>query len=276
MSSDSASLGLMLPDPPARAIDCRSVSQVYASPTGPVHALDRIDLVVEKSDFVSVLGPSGCGKSTLMKLVAGLRRPTSGEIFFAGNHVRGPQTDVGIVFQNDALVDWRSALENVLLQIDLRGARSKSHEVHAKELLTSVGLGGFYEKKPFELSGGMRQRVSICRALVHKPPILLMDEPFGALDALSREQIMVDLQRLWLENAMTVLFITHSIQEAIFLSDRVVVMSGRPGRIVETIPVEFPRPRQLSLLAAPEFNELTAHVRDLLTTIGVFGNVVAS
>lgn len=247
------------------AIECRGVRKVYSSSTGPVHALDDIDLRIGRGEFVSIVGPSGCGKSTLLKLVAGLRSRSAGSIHFLDREVTGPQTDVGIVFQQDALLDWRDATENILLQIDLRRRRRPGDADRARALLASVGLAGFERKRPYQLSGGMRQRVSICRALVHQPPVLLMDEPFGALDALSREQIMADLQQVWMEEGISVLFITHSIPEAVFLSDRVVVMSARPGRIVETIPVDLPRPRPLSILAEPAFNEIAAHIRALLT-----------
>lgn len=247
------------------AISCRNVTKVYPTRSGDVHALEDVDLDIGRGEFVAIVGPSGCGKSTLLKLVAGLRRRTAGEIHFLGEQVTKPQTDVGIVFQNDALLDWRTSLDNVLLQVDMRGRRDDEAVGRAKDLLSSVGLAGFEGKRPYHLSGGMRQRVSICRALVHRPPVLLMDEPFGALDALSREQIMVDLQRVWLDDAMSVLFITHSIPEAVFLADRVVVMSARPGRIVEVLPIEFPRPRDISLLADPEFNAIAARIRGLLS-----------
>lgn len=246
------------------AISCSGVSKIYPTASGPVHALDDIDLQVGRGEFVAVLGPSGCGKSTLLKLVAGLRSRSGGDITFLDQTVDGPQTDVGIVFQDAALLDWRTVIDNVLLQVDMRGRRSTDDTKRAQDLLTSVGLGGFEKKRPYHLSGGMRQRTSICRALVHEPPVLLMDEPFGALDALSREQIMLDLQRLWLRDQLSVLFITHSIPEAVFLADRVVVMSARPGRIVEIIDVDFPRPRPLSLLTDPGFNAVAARLRTLL------------
>ena len=179
-----------------------------------------------------------------------------------------PQTDVGIVFQEAILLDWRNVLENVMLQADIRRLDRARYEPVARHLLTTTGLAGFEDKKPYELSGGMRQRVSICRALVHDPPLLLMDEPFGALDALTREQISMDIQRVWMEKRKTALHITHSIPEAVLLADRVVVMSPRPGRIVEIIDIDLPRPRRLDRLP-PRFNEYTDRIRDIFKSKGV-------
>jgi NitT/TauT family transport system ATP-binding protein len=249
------------------AIECRSVSQIFLTKGGVVNALDDIDLTVRQGEFVSIVGPSGCGKSTLLKLVAGLQSHTFGEIEYEGRTVTRPQTDVGIVFQGDALLEWRSAIDNVLLQIDMRRRRTPDDVERARELLASVGLHGFEEALPYQLSGGMRQRVAICRALIHQPPVLLMDEPFGALDALTREQLMGDLQTMWMSTGMSVLFITHSIPEAVYLSDRVLVMGTRPGRIIEEIACDFERPRPISLLTDPDFNEKAMHIRSLLGEI---------
>jgi NitT/TauT family transport system ATP-binding protein len=251
----------------------RDLTMVYRSPTGPVHALDRVSLEARTGEFISVLGPSGCGKSTLMMLVAGLRPKTAGSVTMNGQEVDGPQTDVGIVFQRDVLLDWRTNLDNIMLQIEFRKLDQSRFRSTAMELMRQVGLKGFELKRPYELSGGMRQRVSICRALVHDPPILLMDEPFGALDALTREQLMVDLEALWMARAQTVLFITHSIQEAVLLSDRILLMTPRPGRILREFPVDLPRPRPLALMTSPDFNERVREIRDSFTEIGVIRDI---
>lgn len=255
------------------AITISNLTMVYPSAGAPVHALDRISFDIAPGEFVSVLGPSGCGKSTLLMLVAGLRKKTAGEVLVGGSKVEGPQTDLGVVFQRDVLLDWRTNIQNVLLQIELRRLRSADYRQRAQELLTSVGLEGFEDKRPYELSGGMRQRVAICRALVHDPPILLMDEPFGALDALTREQMMMDLESLWMQSRKTVVFITHSIPEAVFLSDRIIVMSPRPGRVYRTVEVDLPRPRSLDDLTSPEFNALIQSVRDSFQEMGIFSDV---
>ncbi len=246
---------------PSLAIETRGLSQVFLTKDGPVHALEEIDLTVRQGEFVSIVGPSGCGKSTLLRLVAGLQSHTFGDVEYEGRTVTKPQTDIGVVFQGDALLEWRSAIDNVLLQVDMRRRRTPTDVNRARELLDSVGLGGFEKSLPHQLSGGMRQRVAICRALIHQPPVLLMDEPFGALDALTREQMMVDLQTLWASNGMSVLFITHSIPEAVFLSSRIVVMSPRPGRIVEVIESGLPSDRTLDIRDAPEFAAIAHRVR---------------
>jgi NitT/TauT family transport system ATP-binding protein len=201
--------------------------------------------------------------------VAGLTKVTSGEIRLDGTPICGPSEALGVAFQTDALVDWRTVLGNVLLQFELRGQRSKKHAPRAMELLQSVGLGGFESKRPYELSGGMRQRVAICRSLIHDPSLLLMDEPFGALDAFTRDQMMQDLQTLWMETRKTIMFVTHSISEAVFLADRVFVMTPRPGRLEEIIKVDLPRPRTLETLATAEFNEHVQQIRNIFNAQGV-------
>jgi NitT/TauT family transport system ATP-binding protein len=215
----------------------------YRSRASVLRAIAPTSVRVRRGEFVSVIGPSGCGKSTLLKVVAGLLPATEGAVSIDGHPVTRPYPRAGMVFQEPVLLDWRTVLGNVLLQADVRRLDRRACEPRARELLHRVGLGEFLDRRPYELSGGMRQRVSICRALLHAPSLLLMDEPFGALDALTREQMATDLQRLWLELGMTVLFITHSIPEAILLSDRVVVFSARPGRPVADVRVDLPRPR---------------------------------
>jgi NitT/TauT family transport system ATP-binding protein len=253
----------------AALIEIREVSRTYAATTGPVHALDAISLDVAEGEFVSVLGPSGCGKSTLLLIVAGLLPPSAGEVRIGGAPVTRPQTDVGIVFQNPVLLDWRTVLRNVLLQVESRGLDVAAYRPKALALLRSVGLEGFEDRHPFELSGGMRQRTAICRALIHDPPLLLMDEPFGALDALTREQMRLDIERLWLERRKTVLFITHSISEAVLLSDRVVVMSPRPGRVDGVFEIGLPRPRHLAVQESGAFAEHVKVITDLFLARGV-------
>ncbi|MCI5074118.1 ABC transporter ATP-binding protein [Oricola sp.] len=237
---------------------------------GDVEALRPVSLDIRRGEFVSVLGPSGCGKSTLLMLLSGLLDPTAGRITIDGEQVSGPNSNLGIVFQQDVLLDWRGALDNILLQAEIRGADMKAAEAKARELLEMVSLTGFEDAYPRELSGGMRQRVSICRALLHEPPLLLMDEPFGALDAMTRDQLQIDLMHLCAKRDITVFFITHSIPEAIFLSDRVVVMKPRPGRIEQVLDIDLPRPRRLAMREDPKF---TGYVRELTQTfksLGVF------
>jgi len=229
--------------------------------SGTVHALDEVSISFKPGEFVSIVGPSGCGKSTLMMLISGLIPASSGTIRVGAKEVRGPVREAGIVFQRDVLLDWRSVLSNVMLPVEIRGLDPASYLKKARELLQSVGLAEFEEKYPGELSGGMRQRVSICRALVQQPGLLLMDEPFGALDALTREQMNLDLQRMWLRDRNTVLFITHSIEEAVFLSDRVVVMSARPGTVSEVLDIELARPRGASTRSDRKFVEYIERIR---------------
>jgi len=249
-------------------IRLRGVGKTYETKDGPVDACGDINLDIRQSEFVAIVGPSGCGKTTILKMVAGLVPYSAGEITVGGKPVDRPLTEVGIVFQESILLDWRDVLSNVLLQIDIRGMARGTFEPVARHLLRSTGLDGFEHKKPYELSGGMRQRVSICRALVHDPPLLLMDEPFGALDALTREQISMDIQRVWMEKRKTAIHITHSIPEAVLLADRVVVMGPRPGRIVEILEIDLPRPRRLDRLPA-RFNDYAGRIRDIFKAKGV-------
>jgi NitT/TauT family transport system ATP-binding protein len=249
-------------------IRLQNVGKTYQTRSGMVEACSDINLDIRQSEFVAIVGPSGCGKTTILKMVAGLSPYTSGTITVGGKRVDSPQTDVGIVFQEAIMLDWRDVLANVMLQVDIRKMDRAKYVPVAKNLLKATGLEGFEGKKPYELSGGMRQRVSICRALVHDPTMLMMDEPFGALDALTREQIAMDIQKLWMETRKTALHITHSIPEAVLLADRVVVMGPRPGRIVEIIDIDLPRPRRLDKL--PErFHEYSTHIRNIFKSKGV-------
>ena len=249
-------------------IRLQNVGKSYQTKDGVIEACADVNIDIKQSEFIAIVGPSGCGKTTILKMVAGLVPYSSGTIMMGGRVVDRPQTDVGIVFQEAVLLDWRDVLSNVMLQIDIREMERARYEPVARHLLRSTGLEGFERKKPYELSGGMRQRVSICRALVHDPPMLLMDEPFGALDALTREQISMDIQRVWMEKRKTAIHITHSIPEAVLLADRVVVMGPRPGRIVEIIDIDLPRPRRLDKLP-PQFNDYAGRIREIFKSKGV-------
>ncbi len=247
----------------------RNVDKTYVARGAGLKAVDGLSLDLATGEFLSVVGPSGCGKSTLMMMVAGLVPVTAGEIMIRGQRITDPYTDVGVIFQRDALLEWRTVLNNVLLQIDIRRLDRRRYDQVARDLLARAGIGGFETYYPWELSGGMRQRVSLCRALVHDPALLLMDEPFGALDALTREQMNLDLQRLWLENRKTMLFITHSISEAIFLADRIIVMTPRPGRIAAELHIDLPRPRRLSVRETPAFGRYVAQIREQFQEFGI-------
>ncbi|MES2536457.1 MAG: ABC transporter ATP-binding protein [Pseudomonadota bacterium] len=211
---------------------------------GQVTALDNVNIDIPKRSFVSLLGPSGCGKSTLLALMAGLEKPSSGSVFVHGKELREPNSAAGMVFQKDLLLEWKTALENILFQFEIRGLPSAPHVARATSLLELVGLGAFAGAYPHQLSGGMRQRVALCRALVHEPELLLMDEPFGALDAITREKVAIDLENITANSEKTVVFVTHSLEEAVFLGDVVLVLSARPGRITTRIDVDVPRPRR--------------------------------
>ncbi len=245
------------------------LSKVYATRDGEVRALSDVSFIQHRGEFVSHVGPSGCGKSTLLMIAAGLLAPSSGAVLVGGRKVDGPRTDIGIVFQSPVLLDWRTALGNVMLQAEARKMDRKEAEARAGKLLASVGLGGFEARYPHELSGGMRQRVSICRALLHDPPLLLMDEPFGALDAQIRTLMGVELLRIWAREQKSILFITHRIAEAVFLSDRVIVMTPRPGCIDSIIDIKLPRPRTLAMRETPEFAEYSRQILELFLARGV-------
>lgn len=206
-------------------------------------ALAGVDLDVRPNEFLSLVGRSGCGKSTLLRILAGLVPASAGFVEIAGEAVRGPRRDVGLMFQRPALMPWRSVVENVLLPVEILGLDRRAARREAAELLELVGLDGFERQRPWELSGGMQQRVALCRALIHQPDVLLMDEPFAALDALTREELSLELQRIWSERRTTIVFVTHGIAEAVVLSDRVAVMTPRPGRITRIVDVPVPRPR---------------------------------
>ena len=251
-------------------VDLKGISKRYRSKTGDVLALEEVNLAVGDGEFVSILGPSGCGKSTLLMIAGGLVPASGGVVEIAGKKVTKPYTDVGIVFQRDLLFDWRTVLGNVLLQADIRRNMTREAAMErARALLAKTGLAGFENHYPWELSGGMRQRVSICRALLHDAGLLLMDEPFGALDSLTRDQMAMDLQRLWMSYRRSVMFVTHNIAEAVFLSDRVVVMSPRPGRIVTDIRIDLPRPREIDVYDSPRFTAFQQEIRRTMEKLEV-------
>src|SRR5438105_12789945 len=243
------------------AITVRQLSKTYATRDGAVTALDRTTFGIAEGEFVAVVGPSGCGKSTLLKILAGILPASSGEALLRGTLIAGPRRDIGVVFQSPVLFPWRTVLDNVLLPVDVQHLGRAENVSRALGLLALVGLAGFERHYPWELSGGMQQRVAITRALIHNPAMLLMDEPFGALDALTRESMNLELQRIWLKRRETVLFITHSISEAVFLADRVLVMTARPGRILEEVPVKIARPRSLVVMVAAEFGSIVKRIR---------------
>lgn len=232
-------------------------------------ALKETSQSIRRGEIVTIVGPSGCGKTTLLSLIAGLEKPTSGRILIDGQEVSCPYVHLGIVFQKDLLLSWRNAMDNVLLQAEARNLAPDSYRNRAQTLLDLVGLRGFENFYPHELSGGMRQRVSICRALLHDPELLLMDEPFAALDAITRDQLAVDFDKLLQADDRTVVFITHNMEEAVFLGDRVMVMTPRPGQIAEVINIDLPRPRTLALKDSSEFTKYTSKVRSLFMENGV-------
>ena len=251
-------------------IAIRRVAKVFGEDTDtPFRALKEVTVDIDAGEFVSVVGPSGCGKSTLMLMVAGLLERSRGDITIGGEPVTRPITDVGIAFQDHLLLDFRTAIENVMLHADIRKLPRKTLEARAKELFAQLRLAQAMHKYPRQLSGGMRQRVSLIRTLVHDPSLLLMDEPFGALDALTRLQVRTDLEALWMRRRPTVLFITHSVEEAVGLSDRIIVMSPSPGEVVEQIVVELPRPRPIVLGDAPEFGAYVDRIHKQFERMGV-------
>ncbi|WP_159349634.1 ABC transporter ATP-binding protein [Roseomonas harenae] len=242
----------------------RGVGKTYARRN--IEALGRVDLTLDAGTFSSVIGASGCGKSTLLKIMAGLVPPTSGSVMLAGRPVTGPRRDIGMMFQQATLFPWKTTLENIVLPIEIRDGRAAArvHHGNAHALLELVGLKGFEGVYPKELSGGMAQRAAICRMLITEPEVLLLDEPFSALDELTRDFMNMELQRICLQRGATAFLVTHSIPEAVILSDTVYVMSPRPGRIVETVAVDLPRPRTLDMVTTPRFGALVDRIRSHL------------
>jgi NitT/TauT family transport system ATP-binding protein len=250
------------------AIAVRHLWKRFGGGTDPLVALQDIDFSVRDGEFVSIVGPSGCGKSTLLKILAGLLPASDGDALLRGTPIDGPRRDIGVVFQAPVLFPWRSVFGNVLLPADVQRLGREPMRQRAFELLDLVGLKGFEHRYPWQLSGGMQQRVALVRALIHDPALLLMDEPFGALDALTRETMNVELQRIWLERRKTVVFITHSTSEAVFLGDRVLVMTPRPGRIHDVLEIGLPRPRSLEVMNTEAFGVYVQRIRRALNAGG--------
>lgn len=269
MNGESMPVGKSGGSSRGRAIEVRDLEKVYRSGSAETAALAGTSFDVASGEFLSVVGPSGCGKSTLLMLVAGLVPPSGGHVKIESQTVIAPVTDVGVVFQQDLLMPWRRAVDNVLVQGEFRKLDKDRLRERAIELLRMVGLDEFTDVYPHELSGGMRQRVSLCRALVHDPPLLLMDEPFGSLDALTRDQMVMDLQHILRGTEATVFFITHDINEAIFLSDRVLVFGPPPGQVVDEVVVDLPRPRTVEVRETADFRRLVSRVRQQFTAMGV-------
>jgi NitT/TauT family transport system ATP-binding protein len=246
-------------------ISIRSVTKVYNSKQGEdIFALDNANCEIKSGSFVSFVGPSGCGKSTLLHAIAGLHSINRGTIEIGSEKVTGPRISTGIMFQSAVLFPWRTVMQNMLVPVEILGLNKEEFTMKASKMLEMVGLNNFENKYPSELSGGMQQRVALARVLLNDPQVLLLDEPFSALDEFTREALNLELLRIWSENTMTVGFVTHNIAESVLLSDKVVVMSPRPGRIVEEVDIKLPRPRTLEMMAQPEFQEYVFHIRQLL------------
>jgi NitT/TauT family transport system ATP-binding protein len=251
-------------------VEIEGLTKIYETREGTeIMALDHTNITIEPGKFVAIVGPSGCGKSTLLSLIAGITPLTTGRILVAGEEVKRPHPTVGVVFQTDLLLYWRNITDNIMLPVEIKGWNRKEYLPRVNQLLKQVGLEGFGPKYPSELSGGMRQRAAICRALVQQPGLLLMDEPFGALDALTREQMIGDLQTMWLSLRNTVVFITHSIDEAVFLADRVIVMSPRPGKIDLDLQIAIDRPRGWKSRADRQFIDYMNQIRQVFEARGV-------
>ena len=249
-------------------IAIRHLSKVYGGRGGNVTALSDIDCTIGDGEFMSIVGPCGCGKSTLLKILAGLLQRSGGDALLNGTPIDGPRNDIGVVFQSPVLFPWRTVLGNVLLPVDVQKLGREKMQQRALDLLNLVGLKDFEHRYPRELSGGMQQRVALVRALIHDPALLLMDEPFGALDALTREAMNVELQRIWMESRKTVVFITHSTSEAVFLGDRVMVMTPRPGKVEDMLEIDLPRPRSLDVMTTEKFGTYVRRIRKSLNAGG--------
>ena len=251
-------------DPDAAFVRVNDVAKIYDTGKTTIEAIAKADFEVAKGQFVAVLGPSGCGKSTLLMMCAGLESITTGTIMIAGQPMRGPRTSVGVMFQDSTLLPWKNVLENVLFPIRILRRPRSEYIDRAHALIELVGLTGFEDKRPHELSGGMRQRVAICRALIYDPDILLMDEPFSALDAITRDEMNDALLDIWQRYTKTALFVTHSIREAVLLADRVLVMTNRPSTIIEDVTIPFVRPRTNEISETPEFMQICSYLRSLI------------
>jgi len=245
-------------------IHIEGLHKTYASSYGRVTALKDVSFSIKQNEFVTLVGPSGCGKSTLLKLIGALIRPSRGTLLFDGTPLLRPTRDVGIVFQDAVLLEWRTVLDNVLLPTEILGLDKVKSRNRAIDLINLVGLGGFEKRFPRELSGGMQQRVSLCRALIHNPSVLLMDEPFAALDAMTREELGFELMRIWDTDKKTVIFVTHNITEAILLADRVVAMTPRPGCIARVVDIDLARPRTIDMEFTQKFKSYSGQIREVI------------
>ena len=253
----------------AATVEITAVTKIFGTGADAVHALGPADLSVASGEFVSLLGPSGCGKSTLMLMIAGLLDATEGDIRVNGELVERPRTDIGIMFQDNTLVPWRSVEGNIELQLELRSLNPQDYGVRIRDLVKSVHLEGFENRRPYELSGGMQQRAAFCQAMVHEPDTVLLDEPLGKLDALTRELIRADLQALWMQKRPTVVFVTHSIEEAVQLSNRVCVITPRPGRIARILEIDLPWPRDLAVKNSAQFTAYVLEIQEMFRGYGV-------
>ncbi|MPZ22603.1 MAG: ATP-binding cassette domain-containing protein [Dehalococcoidia bacterium] len=271
---EAGAVGAVAVEAPARSqngtgtiLSIQNISKTFYPKTrnsAPVTALQDVSVEVARGEFISLVGPSGCGKSTLLNMVGGLIKIQDGKIFHNGTQITGPREDIGMMFQSPVLFPWRTVLSNVLLPIEMAHKPIKKYEPQAREILGRVGLGEFVKHYPGELSGGMQQRASLSRLLLQDVEVMLLDEPFGALDEFTREAMNIDLLRLWAGSGKTILFVTHNIHEAVFLSDRICVMTPRPGQLAEVIQDDLPRPREIGLMKTPEFQDLVFRVRTLL------------
>ena len=251
-------------DPSAPVFEVENLYKVFHTDAGAVMALRDVNLDVRPGEFLSFVGPSGCGKSTLLNIIAGLLPASSGEVRFKGQAIDEPSRDIGMMFQTSVLFPWRTILQNVLMPVEIFGWDKKEYTPKALELLKAVGLESFVKAYPSQLSGGMQQRASLARVLLYDPEVLLLDEPFGALDEFTRERLNLEIQRIWMQQRKTILFVTHNIAEAVFLSDQVLVMTARPGRLARIVHVPFPRPREIRLMKSPEFSALVFEIREIL------------
>ena len=250
-------------------IAIRGLSKRFGSAKTMIHAFGPVDLDIAAGEFIALLGPSGCGKSTLLLMIAGLLAPSSGHIEIEGTRIEGVRTDVGIMFQDNTLVPWRSVRGNVMLQLELRGLRPADYARRIDDLLASVDLTAFADRAPYELSGGMQQRAAFCQAIVHSPPTVLLDEPLGKLDAMTRERVRRDLQALWMTSRPTVLLVTHSIEEAVQLSSRICLITPRPGLVHDTIAIDLPWPRDDAVKKSPAFTRYVNEIGDVFRDFGV-------
>ena len=250
-------------------IEFSGLKKIFGTGEAAVQAFGPVDLTIDEGEFVSLLGPSGCGKSTLMMMTSGLLEPTAGTVTIDGSLVKGPQTDIGVMFQDNTLVPWRTVRGNVELQLEMRGKPLKNFHKKIDELLASVHLEDFADRHPYELSGGMQQRAAFCQAMVHQPKTMLLDEPLGKLDAMTRERIRSDLQNLWMQERTTVIFVTHSIEEAVQLSTKVAVVTPRPGRIERIIEIGLPFPRDFDVKNSPEFASYVREIQEIFRGYGV-------